>query len=239
MKRFNPKFKIFILILLISHFSLLVFQQVNAQSSPQFFVSWKADSYVPEWYQGKILPNRQTSIKVNFDLIDNGKIVDLSATKIRWYVDDKLRRNEKDGLGIKTLQFIPPWSIVTRDTVEARIVVVDYKGETIGKIINIPLVKPETVIQNFNFGGELDSGTHKFQVNPFFFNIRALNDLAFNWIVNGKLAIDDSIDEPSNILNLEIAPGLLANTNLKLEIGVEKLTDKSETARKKIELTIR
>ena len=218
---------------------LLLLVSVAAAAEPQFLVSWRANSYAPEWYQGKILPNRQTLTQINFDLIDNGKIADISKTKIRWYVNNKLRINEQDGLGMQTLQFYPPWSIVVRDTTEIRIVVVDYKGETIGKIINIPLAAPEVAIQNFGYTEEIGVGSYKFQANPFFFNIGDINDLAFNWTVNGKLAIDDNIDEPSNILNLEINPGIPANANINVEIDVQKLADKSETARKKIELTTR
>ena len=68
-------------------------------------VSWQADSYVPSWYQGKIFPTNGSKIGVNFELLENGKIVNLSKIKVRWYINDKLIRNESNGLGIKSLSF--------------------------------------------------------------------------------------------------------------------------------------
>ena len=89
----------------------LFFNFANAQtvtqttSRPQFMVSWQAQSYAPSWYQGKIFPTKGSRINVVFELVDGGKIADLSKLKVRWYLNDKLVLNEKTDLALNHIFF--------------------------------------------------------------------------------------------------------------------------------------
>src|SRR3989338_8026257 len=131
MNMLNLKLKT--LIFLIVVFVFLILNSVDAQTAlPQFLVSWQAQSYAPARYQGKIFPTKGTPIVISFELIDNGKIVDLSKTAVRWYINDELVKNEDNGLGIKSLQFNLP-DYAGQET-EIRIAIPDYKGSQLDSI---------------------------------------------------------------------------------------------------------
>lgn len=203
MQDFNSKLKIFTL-LTIGYWLLTI--PVNAQTAPQFMISWKADSYAPSWYQGKVFPTRGSRVEVAFELIDNGKIADISKSKIRWYVNDRLVLNEKNGLGIKTHSF----RVVDYpgQDVEVRIVVVDYKnGDQLSDLIIIPVAHSEAVIDAPYAGrkiGNISNDKNSFFAYPFFFNVLDLSKLSFNWAVDGRSA--ESNGGNSQKLDLSIDP---------------------------------
>ena len=98
----------------------------TTSAAPQFWFSWQAGNYAPSWYQGKVLPIVGSPITVNFELIDNGQIADISQNKIRWYVNDRLIINETNGLGIQSARFrIPDYAV---NAVELRVSVVGYQA---------------------------------------------------------------------------------------------------------------
>ncbi|MCL5004571.1 MAG: hypothetical protein M1170_01335, partial [Patescibacteria group bacterium] len=77
-------------------YALFLFSSFNiayAQSGYEFLTTWKADGFVPAWYEGKILPSRGSRVSVSFELLKNGKISDLSNVVVRWYVNDNLVKN--------------------------------------------------------------------------------------------------------------------------------------------------
>ena len=92
------------------------------------------------------MPSAGSNIEISFNLIDGGKIVDLSKTKVRWYINDELTVNEESGLGIKTLKFKAPQEVVGE--IEIKIVVIGYKETEIEKFITIPIEKVEVVIDS-------------------------------------------------------------------------------------------
>ena len=55
----------------------LVSGKNSLAASPQFLVSWQVENYAPAWYQGKIFPVKDTPIVVSFELIENGRLVNL------------------------------------------------------------------------------------------------------------------------------------------------------------------
>ena len=67
---------------------------VPAHAETEFMTSWQTKTYAPAWYEGKVFPTYQSFVMVGFELVENGKIVDLSRTVVRWYVDGKLLKNE-------------------------------------------------------------------------------------------------------------------------------------------------
>lgn len=54
--------------------------QQQPQTQPQFFITWKAKSYAPPTFSGKILPAANSPITASFEILDplTGKFVDLS-----------------------------------------------------------------------------------------------------------------------------------------------------------------
>ena len=155
----------------------------SAQSSPEFLVSWKAQNYAPDWYNGKILPVVGTPVNINFELINAGKTVNLSQNIVRWYVNDGLVKNENDGLGIKSLKVAVPNG--GSDEMSVRIVIIDYAADVLNKTVIIPVVRPEAVVDSPYLNNRIQSGLSVFKTTPFFFNVLDVNSLAISWSANG------------------------------------------------------
>ncbi len=222
----------FLIIILIFTFSSLHF--VNA-AEPQFLISWQAQSYAPSWYQGKIFPINKTSIQVSFELIDSSKLADLSKTKIRWYINGKLVKNENDGLGIKSLKFIAP--DYSGNNTEIRISIVDYRGSALDRIITIPVVSPEVVIDSPYPDRKIDVNSSIFQAIPFFFNIKNTNDLSVDWSANGQKS-QGSFDNPWS-LNLKIDSQIPSGFEINIQSAVRNISNQLEFASKSIQLQIK
>ncbi len=240
MKNDNVKFKnsrkilTFLIVILIFTFLFLHF--ASAQTAPQFFVSWQAQDYAPSWYSGKILPINGTPIEISFELIDKGKIADLSKTKVRWYVNDELVKNEENGLGIKNLRIITPG--YTGQETEIRISVVDYLGgEILDKIIKIPVVGPEVLIDSPYPDKKISTGSSIFQAVPFFFNIKNLNSLSVEWSANEQKPTGLSANPW--LLNLNIGPETPIGTEIKISVLVKNILKELEFAGKSIQLQVK
>ncbi len=215
----------------------LIGQIGNAQvvNQPQFLVTWRSHNYAPSWYAGKILATRGSWVDVSFDLIDGGKIVDLSKNKVRWYVNDDLRRNEDDGLGIKNFYF--GVDDLARENIIVQVVIVDYGDQQIGKIITIPLVSPEVVIDAPYSNGRLPSGIDMFKAYPYFFDIRDLSNLSFDWTVNGRPAESSSIS--ADILRLNIDKLAPSEFGINIQAVIKNLADEFEFASGNAKLEVR
>ncbi len=216
-------------------FCFLVFNfNLTSAASPQFLVSWQADSYAPSWYQGKIFPTNGSKIDVNFELLENGKIINLSKTKVRWYINDNLVKNEKNGLGIKSLSFIT--GDYPGQETEIRITLPDYKGGPLDEIIKIPIVSPETIISSPYSDNQVYIGGSSFLAHPFFFNIKKLNELSFEWSVDGRLAKEG---ERMDKLDLNIDPFTPSGWEINVQATIKNLLNQMEFAGKNIKLRIK
>ncbi len=233
MKNRKFKFKIFTLAFLV--FCFLSFVSVRAQISPQFLVSWQTQSYAPGWYTGKIFPTQGSSVEISFELIDSGKIVDLSATKVRWYVNDKLVQNEQNGLGLKYLKTIVP--NYAGQEMEIRITIVDYKGQVLNNTIRIPVVKPEVVIDAPYPGNKVSFGSNFFEAIPFFFNIKNLGNLSFEWTFNNKKS-EQPAEDPQ-IFNLNISSQIASGSVGNILVTVKNFLKELEFASKNLQITIK
>jgi len=222
----------FFIILLAGLF--FAFNFASAQSGYQFLTSWKADGFVPAWYEGKILASRGSRISVSFELINNGRIVDLSNTVVRWYVNDNLVKNENNGLGIKSHSFTIT-DYPGNDT-EVRIALPDYKGQSFNKIIKIPVVNPEVVIESPAFSLNNISKTAIFKANPFFFNVKTAKSLSFQWQANGQAT---GIYKGLNVLDFNVDPKVGLNSEVNLKVIVKNLFNELEFASKEINFKLK
>lgn len=203
-------------------------------AAPQFLVSWQAQSYVPSWYQGKIMPTKGSLITVGFELVDGGRIADLSGTVVRWYVNDKLILNEKNGLGIKSFSFNTP--DYGGQQTDVRISLPNYRGQVLDDVITIPVVNPEVVIDGRSVQNHLQIGDNSFAATPFFFNTQSLSDLDFNWVANGQQANSQS-DAPW-MLNLHLDPNTQPGFSVNLGVTAQSLVNQLEFATKSIKLQV-
>jgi hypothetical protein len=229
------KSKKFVLAVSVSCFLFSAFYFAGAQTQPQFMVSWQAGNYAPNWYEGKILPVKGTAVKASFELVDNGKIADLSKIKIRWYVNGKLAINEDSGLGIKNYEFSV--SGYAGQNAEVRIVAVDYPSGQIDKIVNIPIVKPDAVINIPYPESKIGTGSSIFELFPFFFNIKNLGQLSPDWSINGQAPAGQGANP--FILDLNVGPETPSSAKIGVSASVKNVSNNLEFSNKTVQLQIK
>jgi len=200
---FNLKVLIAIAALAILGNALLI----NAQTATEFLVTWKASAFVPAGYQGKILPTRESVINISFDVIDSGKIADLSRNEIRWKSGGKIINS---GIGSKNSSFVI--SKIAVDELRINITILNYKGLDLNKSISIPIADPEVVIQQI--------GPASFEAKPYFFNINNVSLLNFDWTANGEKPAGSP--KNPNILTIEnLTETIKTSLGIKLNLGVK------------------
>ncbi len=186
-------------------FSILYPLSSRGQQAPEFMVSWKANSYVPPDYPGKALPSPTSPIEIAFELLENSRIVNLAGNEVRWFINNQL---QKSGLGLKTLTYIP--LRFERQDKTIRIEVRRYRGANLEETIVIPIAEPEVVITPL--------ADNIFKALPYFFNTASLNQLNFEWTVNGQRP--EGTPENPNILELASLP---AGININISVLVKNL----------------
>ncbi len=223
-------------IIIISIFIGLSFFTARVRAEePAFFVSWKTNSYTPSWYSGKRLPSLGSSLNVSFDLIEGGKVVDLSSEKIRWYINNKLFKNENNGLGIKSIT-----RMVTEpgDYLEVRITLPEHNGGFFDKVVLVPIASPEAVISAPYLGGIIDRGTTILEGIPFFFNVETEEDFNFGWKIDGK-DVKDQEGASGNILDLKIPTGVSSGQSINADFIVQSMTNLKEKAERLLKLKVK
>src|SRR3989338_5844802 len=94
-KKLFSLFGLFVLAALI--FANASFAQT---SSPRVLLTWQAKNYVPAGYLGKALPSPSSIVTASVEIIDQGKIADLSKNNVYWYLNGSLVGS---GVGKKTV----------------------------------------------------------------------------------------------------------------------------------------
>lgn len=131
-------------------------------------ISWKANSYAPLSYGGKILPSAGTRIDIAALLLENNRAADLSAHEVRWYANDQFLGG---GLGRTTAHIIAPRT--GEDEIRVRANVSNYKGKVLDEFITIPIAQPEVAINRAKLP----------LLEPlfYFFNITNPSSLTIDW----------------------------------------------------------
>ncbi len=209
-----------------------------AQTAPEFMVSWKAIDYVPADYLGKTLPAQATPVEAAFDVIDQGKVADLSKDVISWYDNNAFIGS---GIGLKTFRFTP--SSAQSDTI--RIDVSNYNSTDITTSFLIPVVKPEVVVSVptptanlYRNRTAIAPASYLIQARPFFFNASSLSGLTFSWQINGTTPSGNAGSPDLLTLNLA-TQGTPQETDLTLSAGVANNTNQLEFSGKTMNLIVK
>lgn len=209
--------------------TLLISGVVYAESAPEFLVSWRAKTFVPPDYQGKIFPIKNSEVEMAFDVLDGNKLANLNANKINWYLDGNLI---KSGIGLKSIKFT-----VTQENNNdqlVRIAVYNYKNKDLETYVSLPVVSPEAVIDYHSpFANEIKTGQYDFRALPYFFNVSDFNNLIFKWSVNGQKPENASDKTNTIILNLS-SEGLPAAASINLSVIIQNIKNELERATKAI-----
>lgn len=198
----NNKITVMVIVMVVI-MVFLVLNLTKAQTEPEFLITWKANSYVPPDYQGKILPIENSVITMALELIENGRIADLSRNEIRWSIGDEVQ----SAFGKKSFSF--QIGQFNRADQRIRVEILNYRGRILEKFIEIPLAKPEVFIQNL--------GNNAFEAKPYFFNVNNLKQLIFSWSVNGQNAAG-TVENPQ-ILQLKINGQPINPIEIKLRVS--------------------
>lgn len=207
-----------LLIVAIITLAIGYFLTANGQTSLELLVSWKSLSYAPSDYQGKILPAKDSAIILSFDLIDSGRIANISKNEVRW----KIGTNVIDsGLGLKNNVF--QISKLSSENLTVSITVLNYNSRNIQKTITIPIADPEVIIKQIE--------NNSFSAKPYFFNVDNINELGFEWSVNGEKPQGYPKD-PSilTIENINISSEIPIGLELNLKVSVAKILNQLERA---------
>ncbi len=184
---------------------------------------WSANSYVPFGYQGRILPTKGSLVTINAYLeISGGNPENL---KYSWFLDD-IFQETKSGYGRDNFQFG-----IRRLNNASHIVRLKVFNESRSffaeKSVTIPITHSEVVIyskteaqinlpyatsiKDFDLITDEESS---FLALPYFFNIKNLEDLEFNWTFADKTYKESSLT--ANVFGLKIinkeTGGLLEQT---------------------------
>lgn len=176
----------YLLIVIISVVVFILGVGFSFATGEEFFITWKADSYAPYFYKGKILPTNNTNVTVFFELLVGAVVSDLSSTNISWYLDNIFYQS---GLGLKTISFkVDP---LKREDYLVKISLrKGAKGEILEKTIIIPIVEPETVIDAPYPNKTIPVGVNLLRGLLYFFNIRGVEDVDLEWLIDNQLATE-------------------------------------------------
>ncbi len=168
-----------------------------AQSAgPIFLITWETTgSYIPSFYQGKMLPTYGSKITASLELISpQGKVINLSGQTIYWYVNDILAGG---GTGVQQMTFPPIGDAPSITTL--RVTMPDYNGAVLAHAVNIPMTLPEAVIYAPYPGGQFSQNPLSIQALPYFFNISDPSKLSYSWSVNGQSGSNTENPETADV----------------------------------------
>jgi len=195
--------------------NLLVPARARAQTSAAtLMMTWRAQSYVPEYFLGKALPSPNARIVVALEVLESGRRANLSGATMYWYVDDTLISNTPGAQSISLLASDAPG--VVR---EVRAEIHNYNGrdETLVKTIRIPTIVPQAVVEAPFANASVASPSFTLRARPFYFNIADPTKLLYLWDVDGKTP--NALQDPSvlAVTLIDPQPGRTMQTTLSIQ----------------------
>jgi len=161
-------------------------------AGPQFVVSWKPQVYAPVWYEGKLFPVKESSVRVSFEMIDQnspnaGKVIDVSDSEVRWYVGGELVRK---GNGLQSL--VIKNNLYSGDVMDVRISVDFFDSQTgeqyfADKYISIPIMDRKlSLVRRWMDSTLAPHAQSTWYAVPLFFS-SAPQSSTITWTVNGQV----------------------------------------------------
>ena len=116
---------------------------VASAANPSLVITWKASSYVPPGYAGKALATTGSALSAQATIIDNGRVISPSSYSVRWYEAGNLSAT----LGGSTV-FRSSAPRMGEDSFVIRASIPDYGEGTLDAFADIPVTRPEIVIDS-------------------------------------------------------------------------------------------
>jgi hypothetical protein len=181
-------------------------------AAPYLQITWHAmDSSAPSYYQDKLLPGTNSPVVASAEVISNGTVVNLSGQTIYWYLDENLVGS---GVGKQTITF---QTAAFDEIASLRVEVPNYPSGGLINTAHIPLQDPEAVIVAPYPGDEYGGSSISVQGVPYYFPASELNQLSYQWLVNGQLVT--SREDPQD-LTINLATGTSTSGDVPVAIGL-------------------
>lgn len=172
---------------------------------------WSADTYAPYEYQGRTLPSQNS--KVSVEALVDIAAGDADALKYSWFLDEIFQRS-KSGYGKNKFYFYVAQRPNNFQIVKVQIFN-DDRSVFQERTIQIPVAEPELVVYpsdgNSHFSKRINQVSliltdkkFSFIAKPYFFSIKKISDLEFEWRFPGQEPIISS-GYDANVLDLTIA----------------------------------
>ncbi len=180
--------------------------QQAASPRPRILLTWQARSFAPSEYLGKVLPGPGSTISASVEIIDQGKVADLSQYPVYWYLDGDFVTGEA---GKKNVNLKLPNR--ASHGAEVRVEIPGYKGDTLSKTAVVQIAQPEAVIV-VPYGGRAGkSAPTVVHGTPYFFNVTDPSLLRFYWTVNGQTASGTESRDLAVSVNADAPAGSAVN----------------------------
>ena len=167
---------------------------VSGQTANPVIITWQANNYFPADYAGRAAVTPGTPVIASVEIIENNKLVDISKSDIRWYVNDEFKSG---GSGLKTFSFITKQRGSGYETLRASVGVGDASFQN---SVQINIVQPEVVLDAKSSDKTVRARTQlSLSAIPFFFNVDSLNELSFDWQINNERVSSNNNEVSVNV----------------------------------------
>jgi len=211
-----------------------------------FDLIWSADTYTPYEYQGRALASQGSEVTV--EAIVNISGGDPNSLKYSWFLDNIFQRTKsgygEDSFYFYVLQYSGAYHIIKLQIFN------EDRSVFEEKTIKIPVVEPEVIVYPSNGNGHFSDQSSKtsfvlaekefsFIAKPFFFSVKELTGLSFEWHFPGQEPIISS-DYDANVLALTVSgkEGFEEILENNFWISVTNKTDPRQKVSQRIKIKI-
>lgn len=160
---------------------LVAASNVQGAPAPQAVLTWRANTFFPSDYPGKVVPSPGASVMVSAETLKGNLLADAPRATFTWYLDE---HPFDEGVGLKEVMFT-----AARPAGGAHFVRVEVDDGSVTYLgsVRIPVAPPKIVVdipapfRTIAVGSEVT-----LSAIPLSFNVASLNNLEFTWIVSGE-----------------------------------------------------
>jgi len=156
----------------------------HAADALQLVITWEAHNFYPSNYPLKAATTGNTPVTVSVAGVRNGQFVDFSGADVAWWRDSSFLSK---GKGMTSVRFNVEWRYKRPGTEYFMRAIVTLGGEQFETAVNIPVEAPRVALRTPYFQNRATRGnTVTVTAIPYFFNVRGLDELTFEWTIDGK-----------------------------------------------------
>ena len=217
------KIKYYLLLSII--FSLLLIGPDLGQAAEQSVtLTWTTDTYVPLNYQGKALPSRGSNIEVVAQL--DSPLLNPNELNFNWFINHHIQK-EGSGINKQIFRFNIGESVSKNKIIKVEISNLE-NTINISSSLSLKVYDPEIVLiakkPPFGFSSQYkfsDDQEIEFTAQPYFFDIKDINELDYQWSFGKQIAKQTNNENLNNFV-LKIGE-LVSSINQNLQVFVKNI----------------